>query len=206
MTFVPPFGRPVTSTHVYEDSARADLLERRTIVLMGELDEVTAGNISTQLIFLDGAGDDDIFLRIASAGGSLAAAAALIDVIDNLGVPVNALATQAEGPALAVLSVCDHRAATPHATLRMVEPDVNVGGNAATIMSHLDHYKAATRSLWERVSEATRMTADHVAEEFATGHYLSPEDALAYGYIDEIATPAAEIHKLRRPMGFRPPD
>lgn len=206
MTFVPPFGRPVTSTQIYEDSVRADLLERRTVVLQGPLDEVTAGNISTQLIFLDGAGDDDVFLRINSAGGSLTAAAALVDVIDNLGVPVNAVATRAEGPALAVLAVCDHRVVTPHATLRMVEPDVNVGGNAATIMSHLDHYKAVATSLWSRVSEATRMTAEHVAEEFAAGHYLSPDDAQAYGFVDEIATPPADIAKLRRPMGFRPPD
>ena len=134
MTFVPPFGRPVTSTHIYEDSARSDLLERRTVLLQGELDDVTAGNVSTQLIFLDGAGDDDVFLRINSAGGSLAAAAALVDVIDNLGVPVHALATRAEGPALAVLAVCDHRSATPHAALRMVEPDVQMGGSAATIV------------------------------------------------------------------------
>lgn len=204
MTFVPPFGRPVTSTHIYEDSARADLLERRTVLLQGELDEVTAGNVSTQLMFLDGAGDDDVFLRINSAGGSLQAAAALIDVIDNLGVPVNALATRAEGPALAVLAVCEHRAATPHATLRMVEPDLHIGGDAATILSHLEHHKASTRSLWERVSEATRLTVDHLADEFAAGRFLSPADAVAYGVIDEIATPTAEIHKLRRPMGFRP--
>lgn len=205
MTFVPPNGSPVTSTNVYEESVRADLLERRTVVLQGELDDVTAGNASTQLIFLDGAGDDDVFLRINSAGGSLAAAAALIDVIDNLGVPVNALATRAEGPALAVLAVCDHRVVTPHATLRMVEPDVQVGGSAAAIMSRLEHYRAAASSLWARVSEATRLTADHLAEEFAAGRYLSPADAMAYGFVDEIAEPAAEVRKLRRPMGFRPP-
>jgi ATP-dependent Clp protease protease subunit len=205
MTFVPPFGPPVTSTNVYEDSVRADLLERRTVVLMGELDEVTAGNIATQLIFLDGAGDDDVYLRITSAGGSLAAAASLIDVIDNLGVPVNALATRAEGPALAVLAVCDHRAVTPHATLRMVEPDVQVGGDAATIVSHLEHYRATAASLWARVSESTRLTPEHLAEEFAAGRFLSPADAQAYGFVDEIANPPAEIRKMRRPMGFRPP-
>lgn len=206
MTFVPPFGRPVTSTHVYEDSVRSDLLERRTVVLLGELDDVTAGSISTQLMFLDGAGDDDVHLRITSAGGSLAAAATLVDVIDNLGVPVNALATRAEGPALAVLAVCDHRAVTPHATLRMVEPELQVGGDATAIVSHLEHHRAAMASLWRRVSEATRLTPEHLAQEFAAGRYLSPADAQAYGFVDEIATPPAEVRKLRRPMGFRPTD
>ena len=203
MTFVPPFG-PATSTHVFDDWARQELLERRMVFLRGQLDDVTAGNLSAQLMLLDGTGDDEIHLRIDSAGGSLGAAASLVDVIDNLGVPVEALATRAEGPALAVLAVCEQRAASPHATLRMIEPDVRFDGNAANLKAHLEHYQAATRSLYKRISDATRMTADHVAAEFANRRYLSPEDALALGVIDEIANPPADVQKLRRPMGFRP--
>lgn len=205
MTFVPPFGQPVTSTHIYEDWAQAELLNKRTVLLRGELDDITGGNVSAQLMFLDGAGDDDIALRVDSAGGSLAAAASLIDVIDNLGVGVEALATRAEGPALAVLAVCDRRAVTPHATLRMVEPKVTYVGHATELTRHLEHYQKATQSMWHRISDATRMTAAHVADEFSAGRYLSPDDAIALGVIDAIQTPDAEIRKLRRPMGFQPP-
>ena len=129
-----------------------------------------------------------------------------IDTIDALGVPVNALATRAEGPAVAVLAVCDHRAVTPHATLRLVEPDIRVDGPASVIAAQLEHHRAAMQSLWTRLSEACRLTPQHLAEEFAAGRYLSPADAIAFGLVDEIVTPAAEIHKLRRPMGFRPPE
>lgn len=204
MTLIPPQREPVTTTHLYEESARADLLNRRVVLLSGPLDDVTAGNVATQLMYLDGAGDDEVSLRINSAGGSLTAAAALIDTIDALGVPVHALATRAEGPALAVLAVCDHRVASPHATLRMLEPRVNFDGSAATLVGHLEHYRAAVRALWERISASSRMTADHIATEFEAGRYLSPADAQALGLVDEIADPPADVRKLRRPMGFRP--
>ena len=217
MTFIPPLGpgrfpspSPIAPQRdgrlLFEEWAQAELLEQRTVVLRGPLDDVTAGNVATQLMFLDGAGDEEIRLRIDSAGGSLTAAASLIDVIDELGVPVEALATRAEGPAVAVLAVCDVRAATPHATLRMHEPDVNFDGPAATLVAHLDHYKGAVAALWVRVSAACRLTPEHVAQEFAAGRYLSPADAQAFGLIDEIATPPAEVRRLRRPMGFRPPE
>lgn len=195
-----------TTTHIYDDWARQELLDRRTVLLRGELDEISGGNVAAQLMFLDGAGDDDVFLRIDSAGGSLTAAAALVDVIDNLGVPVNALATRAEGPAVVVLAVCERRAVTPHATLRLIEPRIEVAGPASTLASQLEHHRAAMASLWARVSESCRLTSEHLAREFAAGGYLSPADAQAFGLIDEVATPQAEIHKLRRPMGFRPPD
>ncbi len=215
MTFIPPPGRFPDPQRIapqrdgrllFEEWAEAELLEQRTVVLRGPLDDVTAGNVATQLMFLDGAGDEEIRLRIDSAGGSLAAAASLIDVIDELGVPVEALATRAEGPAVAVLAVCDRRSVTPHATLRLHEPDVQFDGRATALVAHVGHYKAAVAALWVRVSAACRLTPEHVAEEFAAGRYLSPADAQAFGLIDEIATPTAEIRKLRRPMGFRPPD
>jgi ATP-dependent Clp protease protease subunit len=217
MTFIPPLGpgrlpppTPVAPHRdgrlLFEEWAQAELLEQRTVIMRGALDDVTAGNVATQLMFLDGAGDEEIRLRIDSADGSLAAAASLIDVIDELGVPVDALATRAEGPALAVLAVCERRSATPHATLRMHEPDVKFDGRATALVAHLEHYNAAVSALWVRVSAACRLTPEHVAEEFASGRYLSPADAQAYGLIDEIAAPSAEVRHLRRPMGFRPPD
>jgi ATP-dependent Clp protease protease subunit len=191
---------------LFDEWAEAELLEQRTVMLRGELDEITAGNVATQLIFLDGAGDEEIRLRIDSGGGSLAAAGVLVDVIDNLGVPVDALATRAEGPAVAVLAVCDHRAATPHATLRMHEPNVTFDGPATAVVSHLEYYRTAVQALFARVSESCRMTPQHLADEFSAGRYLSVDDALAFGLIDEIATPPAQIRNLRRPMGFRPPN
>ena len=206
MSFMPPIGRPVTTTHLFDEWAQAEMLEQRTVFLRGELDEVTAGNVSSQLMFLDGAGDDDITLRIDSAGGSLQAAATLIDVIDNLGVYVEALATRAEGPALAVLAVCSRRAVMPHATLRMIEPAVEFQGSAEQVARYLEHHRKLLASLYERLSEATRMTASHLADEFAGRRYLSVEDAIALGVVDEVQQPQAEVRKLRRPMGFRPPE
>ena len=60
---------------------------------------------------------------MASAGGELGAALAVIDVIDSMAAPVHALVTaEAGGAALAVLAAAEKRAAYRHARFKLAEP------------------------------------------------------------------------------------
>jgi len=87
----------------------ARLFAQRVVLLRGALDEVEATRVSAELMTLDAEGDTAVTLRIDSAGGSLALALTLMDVIELLGVPVRALCMgQVGGPAIGVLSVCAH--------------------------------------------------------------------------------------------------
>ncbi|HEX7094260.1 MAG TPA: ATP-dependent Clp protease proteolytic subunit, partial [Acidimicrobiales bacterium] len=93
-----PNRSPLPPLHVWRDGvdlwnewARASLLERRTVLLDGPLDDATASRVTSELMLLAADGDEPIMLRIDSEGGSTAAALTVIDVIDALGVPVHAV-------------------------------------------------------------------------------------------------------------------
>ena len=66
------------------------LFEQRVVGLHGALDDTVATRVSAELMTLDAEGDGPVTLRIDSAGGSVALALTVMDVIELLGVPVRA--------------------------------------------------------------------------------------------------------------------
>lgn len=184
--------------------ARAALLERRTVSLNGDLDEEAATQLAAELMLLDAAGDGPVLLLVNSAGGSLDAALSLIDVIDLLGVPVHASCTgRAHGPALAVLSVPAHRVAGPHASLRCVEPPSTAEGKATDLAAWAEVRAGALDQVCTRMAAATKRPAEEVRTWWDERRYLTADQAMEKGLIDEVATPVAEVRTLPRQIGFK---
>jgi ATP-dependent Clp protease protease subunit len=185
---------------------RRRLFDRRVVILDGPLDDARSNQVGASLMTLDANGDGAIDLQIASRGGTTGAALALMDVVDLLGVPVRAWCTgQAAGTAVGVLAVCDHRTMSPHARLHLTEPSVEFEGSARLLQqlaaAHADHWAR----FCHRLAEATGQAVDRVEDDTARGRFLTASEAVAYGLVDDVATPDARIQRLPgRPMGFRP--
>ena len=182
------------------------LFAKRVVQLSGPLDDQAATEVVARLMTLDAVGDEAVELRIDSATGTSAAALAVVDVIDLLGVPVRAFVSgRVHGPALAVLAVCDHRTVALHASLRLAEPAVGFRGSArelgALAAAHRDEWTA----LCGCVARAAGRTVEEVAADAAAGRFLTPDEAVEYGIADEVARRDAEIRPLPvRRIGFRP--
>jgi len=163
------------------------LFEQRVVVLHGRLDDASASRVSAELMTLDAEGDTAISLRIDCGDGSLALALTLMDVIELVGVPVHALCMgQVGGPAVGILSVCSHRSAMPSTRFSLREPTTEMQARARDVEQ------------WAQLRAA-------VAETFAAGAFMSAQDALDFGLIDEICRPKGEIHQMPGPpIGFRP--
>lgn len=182
------------------------LFERRIVSLAGDLDDETANDVGVALMTLDATGDDPAQLQIDSGGGTIAAALALMDIIDLLGVPVRASCIgQVAGPAVGVLTVCNHRSVSPHTRLRLIEPTVEVEGHAREIEQlasvHLDRWTL----FCTRVSQVAGQPLVQVRKDAARGRFFTAEEAVSYGLADEVATPDARLYRLPgRSIGFRP--
>src|SRR5262245_39597821 len=98
------------------DWLRQQLLERRIILLTGELDEGRANETAAALLTLDAVSDEPIDLYVDSPDGTLGAAFALIDVLDanHAAVRIHCRG-RLGGPAIGLLAACDRRVAAPHA-------------------------------------------------------------------------------------------
>jgi len=182
------------------------LFAQRVVVLHGPLDDTEATRISAELMTLDAEGDTAVTLRIDSAGGSLALALTLMDVIELLGVPVRALCMgQVGGPAIGVLSVCAHRAAMPSTRFSLREPATHTEAPAREVAQWARLRSDERQRFTDRVAAATRRPPAAVAEDFAAGAFMSATEALGYGLIDEVCRPQAAIHQMPGPqIGFRP--
>ena len=182
------------------------LFEQRVVMLQGALDDTVATRVSAELMTLDAEGDGPVTLRIDSADGSVALALTVMDVIELLGVPVRALCLgQVGGPAVGVLSVCAHRASMPSTRFSLREPTTQMEARAREVEQWARLRADDQRRFTERVAAAAGKPVAAVAQLFATGTFMSAQEALDYGLLDEICRPQGEIHQMPGPpIGFRP--
>jgi len=197
---------PLAAEGDWAEAIRGRLFERRTILLRGALDDAAATRAAAELMTLDATGDTRVTLHIDAWGGTLEAAFTVMDVIDLLGVPVHVLCIgRADGPAAGIVAVGSRRACTPHARFRLCDAEGEMRGSAADLARWAEHYLQQARRFHERVGAATGRTVDDVAADCAAGRYLTAEEALAYGLVDEVASPRGSVYPLPgRSVGFQP--
>ena len=186
------------------------LFVQRIVLVSGRLDDELTGEVVAELMSLDALGDDPIILALSSPGGPIGCSMAIVDVIDALGVPVHATALgSVEGPPVGVLAVAARRAASPHARLRLCEDDVAFEGPARAIEAWVAEHDERLGSFARSLARRSSRPVDEILRDVAARRYLSAEQALEYGLIDEIVRPDAAVVRLagaagRATLGFRP--
>jgi ATP-dependent Clp protease protease subunit len=176
------------------------------VLLHGPLDDLSVARTSAELMTLDAEGDEPVSLRVDCSEGSLAVALTLMDVIELMGVPVRALCLGQVGAAAAgVVAVCAHRAAMPSTRFLLREPSTQVDVHARDVARWADLRADELRRFCTRLGSATGRTIETVQGDLGRGLLMGAEEAVAYGLLDEVCTPDAEIRHLPGPpIGFRP--
>jgi ATP-dependent Clp protease protease subunit len=193
----------MSESMAWPEALRARLFEQRIVSLRGPLDDEVAGLACAELMTLDASGDGAVTLFVDSGEGTLSAAFAVMDTIDLLGVPVHATCLgRADGPAVGVLAVAQRRRAAPHARFHLTAPGFTVAGTAGDLERWATHHQQQLDSFVSRLSEATKRPLEHVEADVFAGRYLTAEEAVAYGLIDEIWSRGDTDQP--RSIGYRP--
>jgi ATP-dependent Clp protease protease subunit len=189
----------------FGDWVKTRMFDQRTVLVSGELTTDLATAAAAELMTLDGEGDELITVHLDCDGGSLEAAFTLIDVIDLVGVPVHTVAVgRVVGPAVGILAVADRRLALPHAALQLREPRSSFSGHTQDVVGWAEQYQRQVDQFVARLARATRRDVDEVADDLRRGRHLSPDEAKAYGLVDEVVTGRAEVKRLPgRGFGFQ---
>jgi len=170
--------------------ARARLFEQRVVLARGLLDDQLASEVAVQLMTLDAEGDEHVELHLSCPDGTIAAAFAVIDTMDLLGVPVHATCVGSlSGPPVGVLAAASWRRAAPHARLRLATGATTRTGTASELARFAREHQEDVEAFAARLAVATKRPLEHIEADLVAGRSLSAAEAIAYGLVDELWTP-----------------
>lgn len=168
------------------------LLENRIIFLAGPITERTAGVVIMRLLYLQSIKkDQDVNLYINSPGGLVTQTLAIYDTIQFMGcsVATYCIGEAASGAAIILMAGSPgKRFILPNAKVMLHQPYGGIGGQAEDIRIQADEILRDKKRLNQLIAKHTGQEPTKVQDEIERDRYLSAEEAVAYGVVDEILT------------------
>jgi ATP-dependent Clp protease protease subunit len=168
------------------------LLKERIIMLGTPINDQIANLIVAQLLYL--AREDSskpIRMYINSPGGMVYAGMAIYDTIQQVECPVSTVAvgfTASFGTVLLTAGTSGMRYALPNATIHMHQPLGGAQGQASDIAIQAQEILRLRTTLNEILSHHTGQTVERIAEDTDRDMYLTAQQAMEYGLVDEVLT------------------
>lgn len=172
---------------------KTPLSSRNTAYIIGEITEPSADECVDDLmqVHLNRPISEPARLIISSEGGDVAGAMAIESAISQMrreGREVRAhVAGVAHSAAFDILQICDHRSAEPVAFIMMHEEQYGSEGSTSANLTEAQYSKRQVASFLRVVAERTGKSVEFYQRKIKNANwYLSAEEALAEGLIDEI--------------------
>ena len=168
------------------------LLKDRILFLGGEVTDEEANLVIAQLLFLEADDPDkDIYLYINSPGGSVSAGMAIYDTMQYLKCEVSTICVglaASMGAFLLAAGAPGKRRALPNSEIMIHQPSGGAYGQASDVKIHAEHIIKTRSKLNEILAARTGQPIDVIAEATERDNFMSAEEALKFGLIDEIVT------------------
>jgi len=183
---------------VIEQTARGErsfdiysrLLNERIIFLGTPVDDQIANLIVAQLLHLESEDPDkDISLYINSPGGSVYAGLAIYDTMNFIKPDVQTICcgiAMSMGALLLAGGAAGKRMALPNSRILIHQVLSGFQGQATDILIHAREIEALKRRLNEIYAKHTGQTVDAVEKALDRDTYMTPEEARAFGLLDEV--------------------
>jgi ATP-dependent Clp protease protease subunit len=184
-TVIEQSGRGERAYDVY-----SRLLRERIIFLVGPVNDQMASLVVAQLLFLESENPDkDISLYINSPGGSVYDGMAIFDTMQFIRPDVSTLCTgfaASMGTFLLTAGAKGKRFALPNARIMIHQPSGGSQGTAADVAIQAEEVLYTRRRLNELTAERTGKTVEQIATDTDRDNFMSADQALTYGLIDEV--------------------
>ena len=170
------------------------LLRERIVFLGAEVDDAIANVITAQLLFLDAEDPDkDISLYINSPGGSSYAGMAIYDAIQFVKADVQTFAIGMAMSAAAMIlcgGASGKRYVLPNAKVMIHQGSGGFRGSPADIQIAAKEILEMTRRMAEIISRHSGQALEQVMKDIDRDRFMTPDEAVAYGLVDEVIQPA----------------
>jgi ATP-dependent Clp protease protease subunit len=183
---------------VVEQTARGErsydiysrLLKERVIFMVGQVEDHMANLVVAQLLFLEAENPDkDIHLYINSPGGSVSAGLSIYDTMQFIKPDVSTMVIGqacSMGAFLLTAGTKGKRYALPNARTMIHQPSGGAQGQASDIHIQAQEILKTRSRLNEIMAQHTGKTAEDIALDTERDNFMSAEESVAYGLIDEV--------------------
>ena len=166
------------------------LLEDRIIFLSGEINDAMANTIVAQLIYLEAKDmNKDIMVYINSPGGSVTAGMAIYDTMNYIKCDVSTICigmAASMGAFLLSSGTKGKRYALPNSEIMIHQPLGGAQGQASDIKIQAEHILKIKDKMNRILSENTGKSIAEIERDTDRDNYLSADQALEYGLIDNV--------------------
>lgn len=168
------------------------LLKDRIIMLTGPVEDNMANSVIAQLLFLDAQDNTkDIYLYVNTPGGSVSAGLAIVDTMNFIKADVQTIVmgmAASMGTVIASSGTKGKRFMLPNAEYMIHQPMGGTGGGTQqTDMAIAAEHLLKTRHRLEKIlAQNAGKTIKQIHKDGERDYWMSAEETLAYGFIDEI--------------------
>lgn len=168
------------------------LLEERIIFIGTPVDDGLANAVMAQLLFLDKTNkSQDINMYINSPGGSVTAGLAIYDTMQLVAPDISCYClgqAASMGAVLLAGGTKGKRFALPNSRIMIHQPSAGTQGTVMDMEIHVEEFLKTKKKLEEILSHHTGKTPEEVSKASERDNFMSPEEAKAFGLIDDVVT------------------
>ena len=173
------------------------LLKERIIFLTGEVNDEQASLVCAQLLFLESENPKkDIFMYINSPGGSVTSGMAMYDTMQYISCDVNTVCIGqacSMGSFLLAAGTKGKRFSLPNSMIMIHQPSSGFRGQVTDIEIHARNLVELKKRMNKLYSHHTGQKLSVVEKAMERDNFMTPEESLKFGLIDQIVANRSEI-------------
>ena len=165
------------------------LMMERIIWVVGEVNDHMSTIVQAQLMFLDSIDNTDVTMHIDSPGGSVKSGLSMVDVMEYINSDIRTINTgmaASMGSVLLGAGTKGKRGSLRFSRTMLHQSSGGAGGNIQDARITMAEWEKLNNTLFELLGGYCGKTAEQVKNDASRDLWLSSEDALSYGIIDEI--------------------
>jgi len=165
------------------------LMRDRLLWVAGPVDDRMSTVVQAQLMFLDSSDKTDITMHIDSPGGSVKSGLSMVDVMNYISCDIRTVNTgmaASMGSVLLGAGTKGKRSSLRFSKTMLHQTSGGAGGNIQDARINFIEWEKTNKILFELLGGFCGKSAEQVTEDAARDFWLSADEAVEYGIIDEV--------------------
>ncbi|EUJ17588.1 ATP-dependent Clp protease proteolytic subunit [Listeria aquatica] len=172
------------------------MIDTRTILLYGEINQDLAKEVSNQLLLLAALSDEPITIFINSQGGHVESGDTIHDMIQYIKPEVRIIGTgwvASAGITIYLAAKKENRYSLPNTRYMIHQPLGGVQGQSSEIEIEAREIVRMRERINRLISDATGQDFEKIVEDTDRNFWLSANEAIDYGIVNQIIQNQSEV-------------